>query len=121
LASNSVQIDTSDIVAVNNEKYFLRAFMDGSTIEKFVPIDFHFCGAEVVIVDESKENSILTFTIGSGVRSFDISAQLKKFRSSDPKCPIVKYELYNSDKLLPFSSPQKVQLNKNFLLVETSS
>jgi hypothetical protein len=90
-----VKIDTSDLVAVNNEKFYLRASMDGSTIEKFVPIDFHFCGSEVVIVDERKESTVITFEIGSGVKSFDISAQLNKFQSSDPKCPIVKYELYN--------------------------
>jgi hypothetical protein len=95
LASNSVQTDTSDLVAINNEKYYLRAYMDGSTIENFVPIDFHYCGAEAVIVDERNENIGLTFEMGSGVNSFDISEQLKKFRSSDPRCPIVKYELYN--------------------------
>jgi hypothetical protein len=93
LALNSLQIDTSDLVAVNYEKYYLRAYMDNSTIEKFVPISFHFCGAEFVIVDDRKENLAITFPMESGVKSFNISAQLNKFRSTDPKCPVVKYEL----------------------------
>jgi hypothetical protein len=48
--------------------------MDGSSIERLVPIDFHFCGAEVVIVDDRKENTAITFEIGSEVKSFDITA-----------------------------------------------
>jgi hypothetical protein len=30
--------------------------MVGSSIEIFVPIDFHFCGAELVIVDQIEDS-----------------------------------------------------------------
>jgi hypothetical protein len=38
--------------------------MDGSTIEKHVPIDFHFCGAEAVIFEGNSDSVDIVFSIG---------------------------------------------------------
>lgn len=50
--------------------------MDGSTIERFVPIDLHFCGNEVIIVDNGKDSLNIEFTMGSGMMSYNIGEVL---------------------------------------------
>jgi hypothetical protein len=76
LAANLIQIDTNVTVAVNNEKFFLRAYMDGSTIEKHILIDFHFCGAETVEVQSNSDIKDIVFSMEQGVKSYDVSKEL---------------------------------------------
>jgi hypothetical protein len=77
--------------------------MDGSTIKKHIPIDFHFCGAEDVQVQNGEAQMEIVFVKGTGVQIYEFSELMSKLVSTDPKCPVFSYQLYDKDKTGPYS------------------